>query len=745
MADFQLKIANEVAHSDPSINFATKKVSMVSLTVNLDAPREFSFTQIGRAQWDGEFYPGQGVILYDSDSTADDTTVIFRGEIVKREAQGDSGGMRVDYTAMGPRYLASAYVMVSNKNQDTERPASNPASESAPHITYNAKRGDVDYDPSREWLTVGEIIKDLFKNNRQALSDCGAVAISDENAQFVQDELDMMTTAPPEPIVFSNTPFSEALVQILEWEPDIVMFVDPSTRKWHFRSVDTSKTDTSLGMYDVDVTLSDPGTYQVLTDSIKESTDDCATRLMIHGGLKTASTVFLLNDAGVPATGTEYRLKKGWEIDLEEGWTIQDAWARPTLHGGGDLTFYPTTTGGDTTVTWNGSQTTVTIDGASFADNFWRHGWIEFKAGNSAGTLSERIEHRRITGNDNDDEITYTPPMLFDATEVKAVRLINPVSQKWFVWRRFEIWKYVDDAYTEKIRVANISDQWMAVVGGQYMTNVVPTLQAIHNIDPDDTDVPMRINGALELIDGGEGFLASFPLCSLVMSPESLYDSTSTIGAPDEVILTAPRVTGNLTAVYPPDTVVAPPGTNVPDYEGTADSRFSIRKTRHEYLPDWKNDQQQVLFDNLAKAKLSPFKDVRLQGSVDLIDFQSGFAMRNVVSSSASRPRTLTIEVNENMAPSQSPGSLATTTNWDNMLVKSITYSWQKTGSPAVTTSLNIDNNQRPGRQQDELMFAVKNASTFIELRYDFNSTRSTIGQMSIAVDQRIMNPDLVR
>jgi hypothetical protein len=101
----------------------------------------------------------------------------------------------------------------------------------------------------------------------------------------------------------------------------------------------------------------------------------------------------------------------------------------------------------------------------------------------------------------------------------------------------------------------------------------------------------------------------------------------------------------------------------------------------------------------------------------------------------------VSITTAENVAPS----GTSTTTNWSNMQIKSVDYSWNNTGAPAMTTTLNIDNNQRPGRVQDNLLFAVEHASTFIELRYDFSASRYDMDVMTIAVDQRIMNPDLVR
>ena len=727
MADFQIKIGGSL------IDVATSRIRPISLSISLDSPREFEFTQVGRAQWDGEFTPGQEVIFYDTDGTPTDDDIIFRGEIVDREADGTPKNERITYKAMGPRYIASAYVTISDSDQDPERLCPTDGTlEGQPHITYNAKRGDVDYDPVREWLTVGEIIADLFKNNSKALYASGAAASETYTSNFVQAELDVMNAAPPEPIVFSNTPFSEAIDQLLEWEPQIVYFIDPSTLKWHFWSLDTGATYKPTNTA---IQLADTGTYNVMKDTIRESVDDCCTRFVIHGGRKTRSTEFLLND--VDDTETEYRLKVGWDPLLEDGWTIQDASSRPTAHGGGDLTFYPSATGGGTTVTWDGTKTEVTIAGASFGtDNFWRHGWIEFRTGNSAGTLSERIEHRRITSN-TADEITYTPPMLFDTSEVKAVRLINPVAQKWFVWRRFEIWKYNHSTTTwvERLEVANISDPWMAVVGGQYMTNTTPTLQAVNNV----ADVPMRINAALELIDGGTGFVANMPLCALVMSPAGLYNPGVDIDPPDEVILTAPLVTGNLGAVYPLDNTVPDP--DEPAYEGTAKTRFGVEKTRHLYMPEWKNDAQQQLFNNLAKELLVPWKEVRLQGSIELTDYKSQFSCRNVVSSADSPLRTVSITTVENVAPS----GTSVETNWSDMQVKSVDYSWNNTGAPAMTTTLNIDNNQRPGRVQDNLLFAVQHASTFIELRYDFSASRQDMDVMTISVDQRIMNPDLVR
>ena len=93
-----------------------------------------------------------------------------------------------------------------------------------------------------------------------------------------------------------------------------------------------------------------------------------------------------------------------------------------------------------------------------------------------------------------------------------------------------------------------------------------------------------------------------------------------------------------------------------------------------------------------------------------------------------------------------SSASAYSTTNWSGLLIKSVTYSWARTGGPAITTTLTMDNNQREGREEDELMFAVKNASTFVEVRYDFDAMRpGHIGTMVVGVNQRIMNPDLVR
>ena len=741
MADFQLKIGNPLLPADPStetpVDFGESRVQPLSLRVALDAPREFTFSQVGRAQWDGEYTPGDQVILYDTASSpSPDANIIFRGEVVDREADGSPSAERINYRCMGPRYLANAYVTVADKDENPEGviPATGTVF-GQPHITYNAKRGDVDYDPSREWLTVGEILVDLFKNNVEALHKAGAVPSStDPTVAYDSDELDELKAAPPEPIVFSNTPFADAIAQILEWEPQIVWFIDPVTLIWHFRSLVDGAT---YGVTNTTIELADQDSYQVMTDTISESVQDCSTRLMIHGGLKTASTEFYLND-----DTKVYRLQKGWDHDdpdLEDGWTIQDAWSRPSDHSGGDQTYHPTTTGGDIDVTWNGARTVVTIDGANFGtDNFWRHGWIEFKTGNVAGTLGERLEHRRITSN-TIDTITYTPPMLFGTGDVKSVRLINPVAQKWFVWRRFELWEYdpVGDTWVEQVEVANIADPWMAVVGGQYMTNTTPTLQAVHNIDPTGTNVPMRINAAVELIDDGEAFVANMPLCALTMKPVDLYDSTVDIDPPDEVIFTAPRVIGNLAAVYPPDSGASAVYANDSNTGVvTAEDRFGLERTRHIYMPEWKNDQQQQLFNNLAKDLLRPWMEVKQSGSIELAEYQENFMLRNTAS-----PRVVSITTPANWAPSGS----STTTNWNRLQVKQVELSWSKSGAPAQTTSLTIDNNQRPGRTQDELMLAVQNASSFITLNYTFGAQNLDMTVMRIAVDQRIMNPDLVR
>ena len=735
MADFQIKIGGSLR------DFGTSRIRPIGLSISLDSPREFEFTQVGRAQWDGEFTPGQEVIFYDTDGTPTEDDIIFRGEIVDREADGTPKNERITYKCMGPRYLASAYVTISDSDQDTERlvPPNTAGSTvlGQPHITYNAKRGDVDYDPSREWLTVGEIIADLFKNNSKGLYAAGAVASETHTSNFVQAELDMMTSAPPEPIVFSNTPFSEAIDQLLEWEPQIVYFIDPTSLKWHFWSLDISApykpTNTAIQ-------LADTGTYNVMKDTIRESIDDCATRVVIHGGIKTEVVRFVWKKDDDPAEPVN-TLTIGWEPDDTTGWTIQDAWSRQSDHGDGDLTF--TSFGaGSTTFTWNSANDVVKIADVNFGDdpNFWRHGWIEFTTGNSAGTMGQRIEHRRITANNNtfpggsagsgQNCIHFTPAMLFNDADVHKLRLVQPASSKWYVWRRFTIG---GDGGEAGSKVTTISDPWMAVFGGKYSTNTVATLQAVHEV----STVPMTVNLPVEITEGGTAFLANMPLCALVMNPVNLYDSGESIVEPDYVYFTAPKIKGNLAAVYPLDTT----SPDAAAYEGTAKDRFALSKTRHIYLPEWKNGAQQQLFNNLAKELLIPWKDVKLQGSIELTDYKSQFAVRNVVDSVNSPLRTVSITTVENVAPSGS----SVDTNWSNMQIKSVDYSWNNTGAPAMTTTLNVDSNQRPGRAQDNLLFAVEHASTFIELRYDFSASRSGMDVMTIAVDQRIMNPDLVR
>ena len=302
----------------------------------------------------------------------------------------------------------------------------------------------------------------------------------------------------------------------------------------------------------------------------------------------------------------------------------------------------------------------------------------------------------------------------------------------------------------------------MAVVGGEFATNITPTVQSEHTFTVTSGTYTVRMNASCEIVEGGTAFITNFPLCAGVAASSSLYPDTGTTNVrwnngtpvgtsgndvrPSQVYLTAPRITGSLTAVFPADS-----GED-PQYTGTANSLYDIEQTRHEYLPEWKNDQQQALFNGLAEEKLKPWKNVRYQGSMNIAEFKEVFSMRGPedgdreMVSGADRPKAVSIKVNENIALNQSGGAAATTTNWDKLMVKGVTYSWDAHRTPYITTIINIDNNQRPGRVQEDVLFAIQNASTFVEQKWNFDVTKpGHVGTMVIGVDQRIQNPDLGR
>ena len=221
MADFQLDI------DSTTVDFALKRVSLVELMVSLDSPRTLTFSQVGPAHWDGSYKPAESVILYDSTSTPGVTDIVFQGEIVEREADGIPGQERITYKAMGPRYLADQVTVFDKPPASAGR---------LPTVTYNVKRGDPGYEETREWMPVGEVIKDLFANNSVALKAAGGADSDTAANNYVEAELEALTIVPSESFTFAGTGFTSAIEQLMEWVPDVVFFIDPTTRKWHFRS-----------------------------------------------------------------------------------------------------------------------------------------------------------------------------------------------------------------------------------------------------------------------------------------------------------------------------------------------------------------------------------------------------------------------------------------------------------------------------------------------------------------------------
>ena len=762
MADFSMTVGGS------DVDFDSDLLSPVDLSLSLDGPREFTFTQVGRAHWDPQYEAKEEVVLYDALSgTRTDDNIVFRGKIIEVESDGTPGSERVIYKAYGPRYLAESDVVVRDSN------AANSSASGRPYVVYNARRGDPDYDPAREWWTVGDIIKDMFKNNRTALYDAGAVGTETVNEQFAESEVDALTVSPPEPVVFSGVTFTAAIEQLLEYHPDIIFFVNPSTRTWHFWSLDTTET---FALINQDIYLSDTGTYQVMEDSIKENIEDCATRIMIHGGLKTEVAEFKLATGDVPDPATnpddyddfvENTFEPGWD-DSEGGpaeeWSMADSLHRRVYSADPAVadvseTYY-------SGITIAGDNLSVTISGVNFDANVWKYGWLEFTG------ADRRIEHRFITAQNTgtgNGTFNFTPALIALSGEaIYSLRLIQPASQSWYVWRRFVIRQPEDYTWTpddpEPVtqKITLITDPWMAVVGGEFATNITPTVQSEHTFTVTSGTYTVRMNASCEIVEGGTAFITNFPLCAGVAASSSLYPDTGTTNVrwnngtpvgtsgndvrPSQVYLTAPRITGSLTAVFPADS-----GED-PQYTGTANSLYDIEQTRHEYLPEWKNDQQQALFNGLAEEKLKPWKNVRYQGSMNIAEFKEVFSMRGPedgdreMVSGADRPKAVSIKVNENIALNQSGGAAATTTNWDKLMVKGVTYSWDAHRTPYITTIINIDNNQRPGRVQEDVLFAIQNASTFVEQKWNFDVTKpGHVGTMVIGVDQRIQNPDLGR
>ena len=744
MANYVLKVGTRdssgtVTTSD--VDYGTSKVNVDRLTVSLDSPRELIFTQINRLQWDGEFEPGQWVEFYDHASETSASRSLFKGKIVDRQVDGSPGQISVTYICKGPRHIASNEVTVMNEIATAARTDD----VALPFITYNARRGDPDYNESREWMTIGDIIKDLFDNCSAGLFAAGAAASATAASNYDTAELAYLTTTPPEPVVFSNTGFTAAIEQLMEYMPQFVWYVDAGTMKWHFRNIEA--TASPYGVTDLNIQLADTASYLVMSDNIRETVQECATRYVVHGGKKTETTEFFFD----PDDPTNSTLVKGWDPDLEDDWTMQGSFhRRATDYAGGppDKTILTSVT----TVTYP-STSSITIDGMTFDDDIYKGGWIEFLSSDTAP--ANQIEHRYITAHSNDssdETFTFTPVLLMDTSEVFSIRLIQPVNQMWYVWRKFDIRQDFPDP-GDINKVAEISDPWMAVAGGRFDTNITPTLQAEITVD----ESTFRLNAAAEVTNDGKSVIAQFPLCTYVMKPSDMYVAGKLAG-PDKVYLTAPKEVGNLTAIWPRNTNLSDPSDprsgDTPAYEGTAKTRFGIEVTRDHYIPSWKNDQQQQLFDDLSSQRLKPIRDVQMQGTIPISGFKEAFLLRNTTAATTSFPHVVTITLPPSLSSSDftvsgipvSSSAAYDTTNWEDMLVKSATYTWARTGAPAITTNISIDNNMREGRTADELLFAVENASTFIELRYDFDAVKpGHIGTMVIGIDQRIANPDLMR
>ena len=631
MSNYTLKI-DGVAR-----NLVDDRVRLESLTISYDEPRKLILRQHGRPHFSPTYDDGAAVELFV------DSNCWFRGVIEDRELIGKPGAEEIVYTCLGLRQSANR-IKVRHPSLGIEA------------RIFNMPREDEHFAEVDANLSLGQMLKNIFDENLSALREQAAAPAG--GAAYVESELEDLAVVPTETVVLVNQGFTDAVDELMRWQPGHVWHIDPETQVWHFQAIESLPSLTLTLVDDND---------RVLEDLIEESTRDSFTAYVIHGRRKQVTKFFLLSQG---------QLTKGWPAELESTWTIGKGLQVEKEEGG-----IPT----------DSTPTGFTDDDADWATGEWEGGVAWMKSIATLNPLFEPTMTTNVVGNTRTHIRLDQPHYL---AIIGRYRLWTGESPFWDVWRKFQITTPGDRQLARRLH-AGIR---IPVGNGLYEKVFQPVCLVRYRVK-DSTGVARNIYVPVAVeVDYEHGiFRTAVPVVQFTSSPDDLKTPGQAQG-PSDVILIADVLGSTLTVRLPAS-----------GYDGTAFSKFGIERIRYEYVDRWRDPAQQPLVEVLGSERLKSLQDVRYHGAVPLA--QRLDTVRNLGYRVNLRTR-INFETGSGAA---SGTGLRTGLEDMNALVRRVTYRWNGRRGLPVETDLSFDSAQPLPPKQEELALSGEPEALTIE------------------------------
>ena len=546
----------------------------------------FAFAELSLEPWP-TFNTGMPV------SVTINGTVRFQGRITDVQSGGSAMGWAHGYTALGLRYLADWVPVTAVDGTGTQ--------------TYNRTPEDDYAVPSDVGLTVGEIISRilLVVGTAQALNAVnvgnytGLPSAPSLPAATVAD-LALLDVVPPSPVTLCGEGIFNQLAQLVErWHPTNALEIEPDGTIRCKNMLD------SAVFVPATITLPGPGgpADPVTWPSVRKSTQDCATRLVMRGGPDVAVIFLSLAD------GT---LAEVFTTSDKSTWTLYD-FTQPN----GAVDFGTVTAVTSTSVTVQSSDPAV-----HWVTNFWSNAEAWITLTDTAATGINVSEARIVTSNTamtagGTATLTWDNTWPITATSYDKYRVVGKTGGLINTWRDYTPREPSTGATglntwvgSHLVVRAPYPVQWANATTSRAM--YYPSAMVCGNT------VPVSVPATIQPVPSEGIFRFQQPTVCVFGQTSTLESGSPTTiadGLPSDVQILALYSRGPLSVTVPADVA------GVPQYEGTAYTEDGIEQTRYMDYGAWIQKNDGASFATLAQKHLDSIKNTVYEGTIDwLVD-----------------------------------------------------------------------------------------------------------------------------
>jgi hypothetical protein len=514
---------------------------------------------------------GSGAVIY------------FAGRITDVQSRQGRAGWIHGYTCAGLKFLADRAPVTAVDGTGTQ--------------VYNRRPEDPYYLASDAGLATGTIISRILTLPAvaQALNAVGVGNYTGLPSAPVLDaatvaDLALLTVVPPEPVILQGEALFNTLEQMLaRWMPTWTLEIQPDGV---IRAKDTTDTTTFVPRT---VTVgSDPATWP----TVRRSTHNCATRLVLRGGPEVEAAMLSQVDGTLAEvfTGTD---KTSW-----------------------NLTYFTSPKGatdyGTVTATTSTSATLRSHDATlTWATNFWANNNGHLTLINPVASGISESEARLVTANvaltaGSTASASWDPSWPISASGYTLYRLAGSAGGLVDTWRTYQP------------REPNTGAVGLSTYIGAHLVSYSPKeVRWGNNTRTLGTHVPVMtvVSGTglalpigVEPVPSAGMFRATQPTVTVYGKASFLNTGSPTTtadGKPADVQVLALYSRGALSVTVPPDV------SGVPQYEGTAYTEDGLEVTKYLDYPDWMWAADTGSMTTLAQQHLDAMKDAEVDIALD--------------------------------------------------------------------------------------------------------------------------------